>query len=168
MTQDHGVRGALAWPLFGLILVTDIVTKRVAEAGLHPDGTPVAVIGDVVRWSLVYNPGAAFGLSFGVASRWLFMALTLVALVVLRRLYRSTGRGDLARLAAIAMVAAGATGNLIDRVRMERGVVDFLDVGVGQIRWPTFNVADVAVTVGAALLAWVLWRDEPHPLTVAA
>ena len=61
---------------------------------------------------------------------------------------------------ALALVCAGAIGNLFDRVRSFFGVVDFIDVGVGGARWPTFNVADMAVSVGAALLAWVLWQED--------
>ena len=49
---------------------------------------------------------------------------------------------------------------MIDRLRSPMGVVDFLDVGVGGLRWPTFNVADMAVSVGAMLLAWVLWQED--------
>jgi signal peptidase II len=58
-------------------------------------------------------------------------------------------------------------GNALDRIRSADGVVDFLDLGTGAVRWPTFNLADVAVSVGAFLLAWVLWGDdaatEPQP-----
>jgi hypothetical protein len=57
-------------------------------------------------------------------------------------------------------VCAGAVGNLIDRLRSFFGVVDFIDVGIGDARWPTFNVADMAVSIGAALLAWVLWQED--------
>jgi len=53
-------------------------------------------------------------------------------------------------------------GNLIDRIRSTRGVVDFIDVGVGALRWPTFNVADMAVTCGAITLALVLWAEGRH------
>jgi len=61
---------------------------------------------------------------------------------------------------ALALVCAGALGNLFDRLRSDLGVVDFLDVGAGATRWPTFNVADMAVSVGAILLAWVLWQED--------
>ncbi|MGH7447666.1 MAG: signal peptidase II, partial [Longimicrobiales bacterium] len=54
----------------------------------------------------------------------------------------------------------GAVGNLIDRVRSASGVVDFIDVGVGSVRWPVFNVADMAVTTGAIILALSLWKEE--------
>jgi signal peptidase II len=108
----------------------------------------------------VYNPGAAFGLDLGPQSRWIFAVLTVVALVILARLYRATAAGHSARAVALALVCAGAVGNLIDRVRSFFGVVDFIDVGIGDARWPTFNVADMAVSVGAALLAWVLWQED--------
>jgi signal peptidase II len=113
-----------------------------------------------VRLTLVHNPGAAFGLHLGQYSRWIFMALTAGALFILGRLYRSTRDGDLLRTLAIALVCGGALGNLIDRIRSAAGVVDFIDVGIGDMRWPTFNVADMAVSIGAFLLAWVLWGDE--------
>ena len=88
------------------------------------------------------------------------MALTLAALGILVRLYRSTRPGDTARTLAVALVAGGAIGNLIDRIRSAAGVVDFIDIGIGFHRWPTFNVADMAVTTGAFLLAWVLWMED--------
>ena len=59
-----------------------------------------------------------------------------------------------------ARFSTGAIGNLLDRIRSHEGVVDFLDVGLRDLRWPVFNVADVAVTVGAILLALSLWKEE--------
>jgi len=64
------------------------------------------------------------------------------------------------RLVAIPLVTGGAIGNLIDRVRSSRGVIDFFDFGFGTMRWPVFNVADIGVTVGALMLAVSLWREE--------
>lgn len=150
---------ALFWPVLVMILVVDVVTKAIAERMLLR-GIPHEVLGNTVMLKLVYNPGAAFGLNLGPQSRWIFAVLTLVALVILARLYRSTARGHSVRVAALALVCAGAVGNLIDRVRSFFGVVDFIDIGIGDSRWPTFNVADMAVSVGAALLAWVLWQEE--------
>jgi signal peptidase II len=57
-------------------------------------------------------------------------------------------------------VCAGAVGNMLDRVRSSRGVVDFIDLGVRDVRFYTFNVADVAITTGAIVLAWVLWQED--------
>jgi signal peptidase II len=121
---------------------------------------PHEVLGEWLRFTLVYNPGAAFGLHVGEHSRWVFMALTVGALVILGRLYVTTTDGDRTRVASLALVCGGAIGNLLDRIRSPLGVVDFLDVGVGHARWPTFNVADIAVSTGAFLLAIVLWSEE--------
>ncbi|MGQ0538098.1 MAG: signal peptidase II [Gemmatimonadaceae bacterium] len=153
-------KAALFWPVIALVLVADIVTKIWAESALQPRGVPRDVIGEYVRLTLVYNPGAAFGLYLGPWSRWIFLGLTVGALFILARLYRQTAAGDRWRTLSLGLVTAGAIGNLIDRVLRPIGVVDFIDVGVASWRWPTFNVADMAVSVGAILLAWVLWGDE--------
>jgi signal peptidase II len=149
----------LFWIVAAAIVVADLVTKALAVSSLTM-GFPRDVVGTVVRLNLVYNPGAAFGINFGPSSRWIFLALTLAALGILVRLYRATRAGDVARTLAVALVAGGAVGNLVDRIRSSVGVVDFIDIGVGFHRWPTFNVADMAVTTGAFLLAWVLWMED--------
>jgi signal peptidase II len=156
----RGSNAALFWPVIAFVTVLDVVTKAIAVRGLTPQRVPHEVIGDYLRLTLVYNPGAAFGLNLGPQSRWIFTALTVVALVILGRLYQATRHGDVPRTLALAMVCAGAVGNLLDRLRSGQGVVDFLDVGVGGARWPTFNVADMAVSLGAVLLAWVLWQED--------
>lgn len=151
---------ALFWPVIAIVTVLDVVTKAIAVRALVPQRVPHEVLGDAVRLTLVYNPGAAFGLHVGDYSRWIFTCLTIAALVILGRLFRSTRRGDWLRTLALALVCAGALGNLIDRLRSDMGVVDFLDIGVGSMRWPTFNIADMAVSTGAVLLAWVLWQED--------
>ncbi len=160
MERSSAARGRIFWPVAAAIVVSDLVTKTVASGELFPRGIPRAVFGDVVRLTLVYNPGAAFGLNLGPFSRWIFLSLTLGALVILARLYRTTAPGDIVRVLAIALVCGGAVGNLIDRIWRPLGVVDFIDIGLGDMRWPTFNVADMAVSTGAFLLAWVLWGEE--------
>ena len=98
---------------------------------LMPSRLPHEVLGDTLRLTLVYNPGAAFGLNLGPYSRWIFMALTIVALVMLWRAVSHDARRDSSRTLALALVCGGAIGNL-DRPRsVGRGVVDFIDVGVG-------------------------------------
>ena len=87
------------------------------------------------------------------------MVLALVALVVLASLARHTLSTQWVRLTALGLVCGGAIGNLLDRVRSARGVVDFIDVWIGPFHWPTFNVADMAVTCGAVALAAVLWQE---------
>lgn len=148
---------------FGLaasVLLADAFTKVLAVDRLMPSRLPREVLGDALRLTLVFNPGAAFGLHFGPWSRWIFTALTIGALALLWELYRSTRAGDTVRTLALALVSGGALGNLVDRLRSGRGVVDFIDVGVGSTRWPTFNVADMAVSCGAVLLAIVLWKED--------
>ena len=151
-------RRAMAfWPVFGGIVVADYLSKRAAEGrlALH---VPYSVAGDVLRLTLTYNTGAAMNLSLGDASRVAFTALAAMMLVVIFRMYRRTPHHDTGQAVALAMIAAGALGNLIDRLRSARGVVDFIDVGLGDTRFWTFNVADMGVTCGAALLALLLWR----------
>jgi signal peptidase II len=150
----------LFWPVLIVVTAMDAATKLWAVTELQPQRMPHTVFGDLVRFTLVYNPGAAFGLHVGQYSRWVFMVLTLIALVILGRLYRATRPGDPTRVFSLALVCGGALGNLVDRVRSPMGVVDFIDVGLVDARWPTFNVADMAVSVGAFLLAWVLWGEE--------
>ena len=159
---------AVFWPVIAGVALLDVVTKAIAVRALVPQRVPREVWGSTLRFTLVYNPGAAFGLHLGPQSRWIFTALTIVALVILGRLYRATARGDVPRVLALAMVCAGAIGNLLDRLRSDLGVVDFIDAGLGSARWPTFNVADMAVSIGAVLLAWVLWREDHAAASASA
>lgn len=161
--------GRFFWPILGFVVIVDQITKYMAERFLVPMRVPHEVIGETVRLTLVYNPGAAFGLHLGPYSRWIFMVLTIGALFILGRLYVTTLPGDRPRTIALALVCAGAVGNLIDRIHSAPGVIDFIDIGVGQqYRWPTFNVADMAVSVGAFLLAWVLWGEDTEQAAAAA
>jgi signal peptidase II len=142
-----------------LLVAADYVTKRLAERDLLPF-PPVEVIGEWVQLRLVYNQGAAFGLHLGPWSRWIFLVVAVVAIVLLYRLARSSPARDWVRQASCALVAGGAAGNLVDRIRNSQGVVDFIDVGVGATRWPTFNLADMGVSVGAIVLAISLWVED--------
>jgi len=149
----------LYFGVVGAILLVDLVTKLIAQRTLPPY-QPVPVLGDFFRLTYIYNPGAAFGLHLGDASRFIFLGLAVVAVVVLFLMFRSTPLDDRVRLWAICLVTGGAIGNVIDRIRSPRGVVDFFDFGIGAVRWPVFNVADIAVTCGAILLAISLWRED--------
>ena len=151
----------LFWPVLVAIVLVDVLTKRVAVGFLQgQERVPHEVVSHWLRMTLVYNPGAAFGLHVGENSRWIFMALTVGALLILGRLYVSTRAGDATRVTALSLVCGGALGNLLDRIASKDGVVDFIDVGVRDARWPTFNVADMAVSIGAFLLAVVLWSED--------
>lgn len=152
-------KGALAVGIVGVVLVLDILTKLwvVQSFALYES---VPVLGDWVRLTYTHNRGAAFGIHVGEHSRVFFLLLSLVALVVLGLIYRATPARDRLRIAALALVAGGALGNILDRIRFERGVVDFLDLGIGVHRWPVFNVADMAVSTGAILLLLSFYSEE--------
>ena len=155
--KNSGGNQRLFWIVGGPVVAFDILTKLLAVRHLPP--RPVQVVGDWLTLQLVYNPGAAFGIHVGAYSRWVFLVLAIVALIVLGSMVRHTKPGDYVRLIALGLVCGGAVGNLIDRIRSSRGVVDFIDVGIGVHRWPTLNIADSAVTVGAFVLAFVLWME---------
>ncbi|MDQ3949008.1 MAG: signal peptidase II [Gemmatimonadota bacterium] len=150
----------LFWGAAAAVVAVDVVTKWLAVRFLSPPHVPHPVIGDVVRLTLAYNPGAAFSMHLGPYSRYIFGAFALVALVVLWNLYRRSNPSERLLSFALGLAWGGAAGNLVDRVRSSRGVVDFIDIGVDAWRFWTFNVADSAVTVGAVILAWLLAREE--------
>jgi len=145
------------------VVLLDQATKWMASTRLEL-GEPVTVLGDFVRLTLVHNTGAAFGLFPG--SRGPFIVISVLAIgVVLYLFLRETYRNVQNRV-LLGCILGGAIGNLIDRVRLG-WVVDFIDMGIGQTRWPVFNVADSAVTLGVVFLAWNLARAgrdaAPYP-----
>lgn len=141
------------------VLVLDVSTKLLVQEHFHLY-QQMDVIGEYVRLTFIYNPGAAFGIHLGAYSRQIFLMLSLVALAALIGMYWYTPATDRTRLVSISLICGGAIGNLVDRVRSASGVVDFIDVGVGTVRWPVFNIADMAVTAGAIVLALSLWNEE--------
>ena len=143
------------WTIFLSIVLLDIATKRVAVSQLSPPHIPHEVVGDYLRFTLAYNSAGAMSLSLGPSSRWWFILLSIGTLFVLAYLYRQTPRTDRLQLAALALICGGAVGNLFDRLRSARGVVDFIDIGIGSHRFWTFNIADVGVTFGTAALTWI-------------
>ena len=146
------------WPLALALLVTDCASKRAAESRLDL-GVPKPVMGETVRFTLAYNTNAAMGIPVGGEKRRLVLSvLSVGALIVLGVLYHRTRPADRLRLIGVALVAGGALGNLVDRVRSSAGVVDFIDVGIRDVRFWTFNVADMGITIGAILLMLALGR----------
>ena len=142
------------------VLILDFITKSWALDALA-GGTRLEILGGFVPLTLAYNRGAAFGISLGEDSRWFFIPITILALVLLLVLLRQAQRRDWLRLVSISMVVAGALGNLYDRVRWDRGVVDFIGpINLGFMDWPIFNVADMSITCGAVLLAISFWGEE--------
>ena len=144
------------WTIFLAIVLVDVATKRLAVSQLSPPYVPHDIIGDFLRLTLAFNSGGAMSLSLGPSSRWWFTLLSIATLFVLAYMYRQTSPDDRLQLAAIALICGGAVGNLLDRIRSPRGVVDFIDLGIGAHRFWTFNIADMGVTIGTAMLTWIL------------
>ena len=137
----------------------DVATKELAMRTLQPF-VPHPVFGDWFRLTLAFNRQGAMGLTLGSLARPVFGALALAALVVLVVMLKRAAPTDRLRAAAFGLLAAGAAGNLWDRLRWSQGVVDFIDVGLGRYRFWTFNVADSALTVGVVALVLLMWRED--------
>lgn len=152
-------KARIFWPVVLLVFLADCSTKDLAETHLVP-WVSEPVVGDVFRLTLAYNPRGAMSISFGEQSRLIISLIALIQVGILGYLYRRSTNRDTLKVLAIALVIAGALGNLADRIRSPRGVVDFIDLGIGSLRFWTFNLADIGVTVGAVLLAWQLSRSE--------
>src|SRR3989442_1879581 len=108
----HAAERRLFWGPAVAVVVSDLVTNLIAESFLARR-LPLPVIGDTVQFRLVYNEGAAFRLHVGDNSRWIFMALAIVALFVLASLVRTTHPGDPFRLLALALVCGSPVGHPI-------------------------------------------------------
>ena len=139
----------------GGVLALDQWTKHLATAALA-GRPPVSLIGDFVKLTYALNSGVAF--SLGAGTRFPFWLFSIAAALVILWLF---ARGRVVRLGqriALALILGGALGNLVDRVTSGL-VVDFIEVGIGRYRWPVFNVADSAVTIGVVL--FVLSGSSP-------
>jgi len=148
------------WPVLLGLIALDCTTKNLAVEKLSPQHVPHPVIGDVVRFTLAYNPHAAMGLSLGQYSRVGFGILAAAMLAGLIYYRQRISAQSTLTVIALALIGGGVAGNMIDRVRSSLGVVDFIDVGVGNTRFYTFNVADAGVFCGTALLALVMMRGN--------
>ena len=145
--------GSLRWLwLSALIVLADQCAK---QAALHllPEREALAVLPGF-NLTLIFNPGAAFGLlgDAGGWQRWFLSALGLGVSGVIVYLLRTTPRRRKRVAAGFALVLGGAIGNVADRFRFG-AVVDFVDLHYGPYHWPAFNVADSAICVGVAMLA---------------
>ncbi len=152
---------AFFWPVFLVVFLADCTSKSLAVERLGGGPLPHEIFGSWLRLTLTYNTGAAMGIDLGALSQPLLGAIAVAALIVLFRAYRTVGPSASPVLpVALGLLASGALGNLWDRVRWSRGVVDFIDVGIGAHRFWTFNVADMSLTLGGMLLLWYFWWDQ--------
>lgn len=158
-------KSILAILLVGGILVLDVATKQWAYESLSHGGTIEAA---GVPLTLAFNTGIAFGLDIPSAGRWILIAASVFVVIMLAGMFHQAKENDWTRVVAISLVAAGALGNLRDRVRWDRGVVDFIGpIDLGFMHWPIFNVADMAITTGAIVLGFSLWREGSEAKAVA-
>ena len=180
MNEVNGKRPTglrLGWRLgyllasFGLYMV-DQSSKAWAVRTLR-FGDDRTIIGGFLDFIYTENPGIAFGRlqESGSFGRWFFVVLAIAAALAVFYYFLRTPRNDDRVLGACALLLAGIAGNLTDRARLGY-VVDFIVVHAGSWHWPTFNVADASITVGALLLAYDLIfegrkKSVVSPLSVA-
>jgi len=147
-----------------VLYAADQLTKALVVANV-PFGARYDVIGDLAQLWHVRNEGAAFSILPGAT--WLFVPVTLLAIGMVVYFHRSLrGRGPWIQI-ILGAVLAGALGNLTDRVRLGY-VIDFVSLGFGDTRFPTFNVADSAVVLGiGALVAYLTFFEQPRSAEAA-
>jgi len=141
------------------IIALDQATKLAIKARFFL-GESKGLLGDFLRFTYIENPGMAFGIRIGGKYFFTIFA-TLATIVILYYLYRIRHERFASRF-ALALILGGAVGNLIDRYAYGQ-VIDFVDVGLGATRWPVFNVADSAVTVGMIMLMIFVLFERKTP-----
>ncbi len=140
-----------AGPIIGIVLLLDQLTKHIVEAHIRRYEI-ITVIPGFFNLTHVRNRGAAFSILSNLPGVWrsaFFITVTLVAVAVIAVLIKKTHERLL--IVAFSLIAGGAVGNVIDRIRYGE-VVDFIQWYVKSFYWPSFNVADSAISVGVALL----------------
>jgi len=160
-----GLRTRVAWragyllAAFGIYLA-DQTSKAWAVRSLR-FGQDRHVIRGFLAFIYTENPGIAFGQlqEGGAFGRWFFVVLAAAAAVAVLYYFMRTPRNDDRVLGACALLLAGILGNLTDRARLGY-VVDFIVLHAGNYHWPTFNVADASITIGAMLLAYDMIFDS--------
>jgi len=145
--------------LSGAVVVLDQAGKALAVAGLRLLEPLPLMPG--LNLTLVHNTGSAFSLlsQAGGWQRWLFVVIALVACVVIVAWLLRMQAGQVWLPLALALIAGGALGNVIDRVVLGY-VIDFIDVYWRQWHWPVFNLADSAISVGACMLVVDAFRSQ--------
>lgn len=149
LTRKHKI----FWIALLIVLLLDQIIKYVVERAV-PLYASIPVIGGFFNITHVRNTGAAFGFFAGdvnLLRTLFFIVVTIGALIVIFFIFRRIGGAMILVPLSLAMIVAGAIGNLVDRIRLGY-VTDFLDFYWHGYHWPAFNVADSAITVGVFLL----------------
>lgn len=151
-----------------IVIFFDQATKILTKSYMNIHES-IEILGSYVRLTFIKNPGMAFGIRFesilGIQNgKIIFTIFSIIASVVIFiYLLKTKGYKKFVKT-ALAFILGGAIGNLIDRM-LFGSVVDFVDVGIGELRWPVFNVADSAVTIGMIILiAVILFEKKPEPV----
>ncbi|HXI89328.1 MAG TPA: signal peptidase II [Blastocatellia bacterium] len=141
------------WYLFiaTLVMLFDQLTKYWVSVKLR-EGDEIDIIRGFFKLSYTENPGIAFGMLNNGNVKWLLVAISVAAIMVVVYYMRRTPISNTLLLWSLALLAAGISGNLIDRFRLGR-VIDFILIYYKSYQWPVFNIADTAITIGAALMA---------------
>lgn len=142
---------------FVVVVLLDLGTKYLVQDAM-PLYTSIPIVGEYVKLTHIRNPGAAFGISVG--SPALFLVLSMLACGVVAYYFKTLPVSERWGRFSLTLVLGGAVGNLIDRIRFGE-VTDFIEVGIDAYRWPVFNVADMAVTIGVVLLFIRLYHARP-------
>ena len=129
-----------------LVIIFDQLTKYYVVSNFYL-GESVPVLENIFHWTYILNPGAAFGMFEG--SRWFFVVIAIGVLVGIWYMKDEINEGGWMMQYGAALFGGGAIGNLIDRARSGL-VIDFFDFRI----WPVFNVADIAICVGVAMILW--------------
>ena len=142
----------------GLVIILDQITKAVILYYL-PLYHSISIIPGFFSITHIHNPGGAFGFMANQSSILriiVFLFFSSLAICLIFYFYKKTPVEYSVLAAGFALIFGGAIGNLIDRIRLGE-VVDFLDVYIGTLYWPTFNVADSAVSIGMVIFAYHLF-----------
>lgn len=152
-TEHENNNAVKIWYLMitAVVLMIDQFTKLWMSINLR-EGDEIDVIRGFFKFSYTENPGIAFGMLNNGNVKWLLVTISVGAIVVVAFYMTRTSSKNRLLLWSLALLAAGISGNLVDRVRMGR-VIDFILIYYKDYQWPVFNVADTAITIGAALMA---------------
>lgn len=161
-SNDRRSRIAVLGTVAVAVVVLDQLAKSVALQRL-PAGVPIPIVEGLAAFTLVLNPGLAFGILRGLGpAHWWLMALlaTAAMAVVVRLAVTMLPDGGRALASAFGLILGGAAGNLVDRV-WRGAVVDFIDLSWGPYHWPAFNTADTALSIGVVVLLGQMLLSGP-------
>ena len=144
-----------------VVVILDQVSKRLMWEAFRQSGS-VDLLDGFLRITLSKNSGAVMGILSG--SRPILLTVTIISIGALILFAYKMRYAPFQKRLCLGLILGGAFGNLIDRIATGE-VIDFIDMGIGKYRWPTYNVADIAVTIGAVILiaGFIRATDDGEP-----